>query len=635
MRLGLNRPSEHAIFRIFTRTFYVFLSNLINHLHVGVRPLHVESYITIMNSENQQLEYKRHTLAHLLAAAVLQEYPHAILTLGPAIDNGFYYDIDFSAGEAPGDDDLKKIQKGMKKTLNGWKEFSHKEVSAEEAREVFKGNQFKIELIDEIEAKGETITLYTVGEGKNEFTDLCRGGHTEHPSEEIAADAFKLDKIAGAYWRGDEKNPMLTRIYGLAFDTKEELTAYEQQLEEAKKRDHRKIGKELGLFSFSELVGPGLPLWSPKGTILRHEVDAFVTGLRKEKGYQMVTIPHIAKKALYEKSGHWQKYSEDLFKVRAKDGDDAEEYVLKPMNCPCHTQIFDSVPRSYKEMPQRFAETTMVYRAEQSGELSGLTRVLSITQDDAHVFCRESQLKEEIVAIWDIVDAFYGKFGFELKVRLSFRDPENKEKYLGDDAVWEDSQAMMTEIAKERGADYFTEEGEASFYAPKLDFMANDSIGRTHQVATIQLDRLLPDRFDLTCINEQGEKERVVMVHAAIAGSLERFTAVLIEHLAGNFPLRFAPVQLAIIPVADVHNDYAREVYTALKEAGFRVEIDDENDSMGKKIRNAKKNKLPYFIVIGDKEVESKTVTLESRDTESNESLSMEDLLLKLTEEAK
>ncbi|MFT5849232.1 MAG: threonyl-tRNA synthetase [Patiriisocius sp.] len=588
-----------------------------------------------MSSDNQSLQNKRHTLAHLLAAAVVQEYPHAILTLGPAINNGFYYDIDFSAGETPGDDDLKKIQKGMKKILNGWKEFTHKEVSADEARELYKDNVYKTELINEIEAKGEKITLYTVGEGKKEFTDLCRGGHSENPSEEIATDAFKLDKIAGAYWRGDEKNPMLTRIYGIAFDTKEELAAYQTQLEEAKKRDHRKIGKELGLFSFSELVGPGLPLWSPKGTTLRLEIDRFVQELRKEKGYQLVTIPHIAKKALYETSGHWNKYSEDLFKVRAKEGDDGEEYVLKPMNCPCHTQIFDSVPRSYKEMPQRFAETTMVYRAEQSGELAGLTRVLSITQDDAHVFCRESQLKDEINAVWDIVDSFYEKFGFDLKVRLSFRDSQNTDNYIGTDAQWDDAQNLLQKIAEERGAEYFTEEGEAAFYAPKLDFIAHDSIGRTHQVATIQADRNLPERFDLTCVNESGEKERVVMIHAAIAGSLERFSAVLIEHLSGNFPLRFAPVQLAIIPVAEVHNEYAHTVYNTLKEAGFRVEIDDENDSMGKKIRSAKKNKLPYFIVIGDQEVSGNTVTLESRDTESNETLSVEVLLAKLTEENK
>jgi threonyl-tRNA synthetase len=408
---------------------------------------------------NQNLEYKRHTLAHLLAAAVVEQYPHAKLTLGPAIDTGFYYDIDFSAGETPGEDDLKSIQKGMKKLINKWTEFSHAEVTADEARAQFADNQFKLELIDEIEAKGETITLYTVGD----FTDLCRGGHVENPKADIAMDAFKLDKIAGAYWRGDEKNPMLTRIYGIAFDTKEELVAYETQLAEAKKRDHRKIGKELGLFSFSELVGPGLPLWSPKGTILRNKIDAFVTGLRMEKGYQLVTIPHLAKKALYETSGHWNKYSEDLFKVRAKEGDDHEEYVLKPMNCPHHTQIFDAEPRSYRDMPKRYAETTMVYRAEQSGELAGLTRVLSITQDDAHVFCRESQLREEIEAIWDIVDRFYGAFNFKLEVSLSFRDPENLDKYLGEPAVWDDSEAIMEAIAKERGATYFIDPGEAAF----------------------------------------------------------------------------------------------------------------------------------------------------------------------------
>jgi len=580
------------------------------------------------------LEHKRHTLAHLLAAAVLVDYPHAKLTLGPAIDHGFYYDIDFSAGGAPGDDDLKKIQKHMKKMLGQWTLFDHKEVSAAEAREVFAGNEFKLELIDEIVEKGETITLYTAGAGtKAEFTDLCRGGHTENPAEEIAADAFKLEKIAGAYWRGDEKNPMLTRIYGLAFDTKEELDAHLTQLEEAKKRDHRKLGKELGLFSFSELVGPGLPLWSPKGTTFRREIDRFVTELRIEKGYELVTIPHIAKKALYETSGHWQKYSEDLFKVRAKEGDGHDEYVLKPMNCPHHTQIFDSEPRSYKELPQRYAETTMVYRAEQSGELSGLTRVLSITQDDAHVFCRESQLREEIKTIWDIVDSFYGKFGFELKVRLSFHDPEKKDKYLGESSTWEETEGMMKQIAEDRGADYFVGLGEAAFYAPKLDFMADDSIGRTHQVATIQLDRLLPDRFSLNCINEQGDKERVVMIHAAIAGSLERFAAVVIEHLAGNFPLRFAPVQLAVIPVADVHNEYATDVYTKLKAAGYRVEIDTSKESMGKKIRSAKKNKLPYFIVIGDQEVENNTLTLESRDSEENATITLEALLEKLTAE--
>jgi threonyl-tRNA synthetase len=356
-----------------------------------------------------------------MAKAIVDAYPHAKLTLGPAIDTGFYYDVDFSGGPALGDDGLKDVQKAMKKLLNTWTTWSHREVSVAEAREVFAGNQFKLELIEEIAARGEAITLYTCGTGRSEFTDLCRGGHCENPSSEIDTDSFKLDKVAGAYWRGDEKNPMLSRIYGLAFDTAIELDTYLTQLEEAKKRDHRKLGKEMGLFSFSDLVGAGLPLWSPKGTALRQRVDAFVQELRDARGYEHVTIPHIAKKSLYETSGHWNKYSEDLFKVMAKEGDDHEMYVLKPMNCPHHTQIYDAVPRSYRDLPQRYAETTMVYRAEQSGELTGLTRVLSITQDDAHVFCRESQLRDEIEKIWDIINEFYGAFNFKLRVRLSFQ----------------------------------------------------------------------------------------------------------------------------------------------------------------------------------------------------------------------
>lgn len=598
----LHRPSEHTIFRVVAwAIFFIYIKQF------------------SMSNQNQNLEHRRHTLAHLLAAATLVEYPHAKLTLGPAIENGFYYDIDFSGGETPGDSDLKKIQKHMKKMLGQWKSFDHKEISTDEARELYKDNPYKLELVNEIADKGETITLYTAGaDTKAEFTDLCRGGHTENPAEEISADSFKLDKIAGAYWRGDEKNPMLTRIYGLAFGTAEELAAHELQLAEAKKRDHRKIGKELGLFSFSELVGPGLPLWSPKGTELRQYIDDFVQSLRKEKGYQSVTIPHIAKKSLYETSGHWNKYSEDLFKVRAKEGDDHDEYVLKPMNCPHHTQIFDAQPRSYRDMPERYAETTMVYRAEQSGELAGLTRVLSITQDDAHVFCRENQLRDEIEAIWDIVDNFYGAFGFTLNVRLSFRDPEKAEKYLGDTAVWNETEALMETIAKDRGVAYFIGLGEAAFYAPKIDFMALDSIGRTHQVATIQLDRLQPERFNLTCTNEHGEKEQVVMIHAAIAGSLERFIAVLIEHLGGNFPLWVSPEQVRIIPVADVHESYGEEVLQALQAIGVRATLDLGKDSMGKKIRNAKQARLPYFMVLGDTEMNDKTVTLEKRDGTSN-----------------
>jgi threonyl-tRNA synthetase len=581
---------------------------------------------------SQQLAYKRHTLAHLMAKAIIDAYPHAKLTLGPAIDNGFYYDIDFSDGETLSEDKLKNIEKAMKKLLNTWTEWSHREVSVEQAREIFSGNQFKLELIEEIAAREETITLYTCGTGKSEFTDLCRGGHSENPKAEIGSDSFMLDKIAGAYWRGNENNPMLTRVYGIAFNTKEELNAYLHQIEEAKKRDHRKLGKELGLFSFSDLVGPGLPLWSPKGTAVRQRLDDFVQELRDARGYEHVTIPHIAKKSLYETSGHWNKYSEDLFKVSAKEGDEHETYVLKPMNCPHHTQIYDAVPRSYRDLPQRYAETTMVYRAEQSGELTGLTRVLSITQDDAHVFCRESQLRDEIEKIWDIVDEFYGAFNFKLRVRLSFHDPANREKYLGDEEIWQSTETLMKQIAEDRNADYFEGIGEAAFYAPKLDFMAKDSIGRTHQVATIQLDRLMPGRFNLTCTNEKGEKEPVIMIHAAIAGSLERFLAVLIEHLGGNFPLWLAPEQVRIVPVSDSHHIYATSVHNALKEAGLRAILDDTNESMGKKIRKAKTDKLPYFIVIGDQEIASETVTLEKRDG-TKEVIDITSLLSKLISE--
>jgi threonyl-tRNA synthetase len=590
---------------------------------------------------SEQLQNKRHTLAHLLAAAVLEKYPQAKLTLGPAIDTGFYYDIDFDSNAEGsgqdaegrgkmvlGDDRLKEVQKTMKKLLNKWDAFSHKEVTKEEALAHFAGNEYKCELINEIADKGETITLYTCGG----FTDLCRGGHCEHPNKEIDTDAFKLDKVAGAYWRGDEKNKMLTRVYGLAFDTKEELVAYETQLREAKERDHRKLGKEMDLFTFSDLVGSGLPLWTPKGTVIRHELDTFIWTLRQKHQYQRVTIPHITKKDLYQTSGHWDKFADELFRITTREG---KEYALKPMNCPHHTQIFDRQPHSYRDMPQRYAETTMVYRDEQSGELGGLTRVLSITQDDSHVFCRHSQIKDEFFRVWDIIDTFYGKFGFKLRVRLSFHDPAEMDKYLGTKEIWDNAENSLREIAKERNADYFEAQGEAAMYGPKLDFMAKDSIGREHQVATIQLDMNLPERFDLSCINEKGEKERIVMMHCAIMGSIERFSAVLIEHLGGNFPLWLSPVQIAVITVNEVHNSYAETVIEKLRDAGVRVTIDTTNESMGKKIRAAKKDKLPYFIVIGDKEVAGGTVTLETRGIEGNEEVAVDALLTRLSEEIK
>ncbi len=579
---------------------------------------------------SEQLNNKRHTLAHLLAAAVIETYPHAKLTLGPAIDTGFYYDIDFAEGDVPGDSDLKDLQKLMKKLINKWTEFTHEVVTVDRAQEVFAGNQYKLELIDEIDSRGETITLYTVGG----FTDLCRGGHCNNPKEDISTDAFKLDKIAGAYWRGDEKNPMLTRIYGIAFDTKEELEGYEKQLEEAKARDHRKLGKELDLFTFSDLVGPGLPLFTPRGTMMRDLIVDKIMTIQAKYGYQKVTIPHITKSDLYKTSGHWEKFGDELFKVK---GQSDAEFVMKPMNCPHHTQIFDSRPRSYKELPIRYAETTMVYRDEQAGELIGLGRVRSITQDDGHVFCTVDQIDQEVENIVRVIQEFYTSLGMyndgNFWVSLSTSDPNKPEDYLGDRENWKKAETMLEAVATRLNLPYKRIEGEAAFYGPKLDFMFKDAIGRERQLATAQLDFVMPERFSLSYTDNTGVKQTPVMIHRAIAGSLERFMAIMIEHFAGNFPLWLCPTQLAIIPVADTHTPYAREIAAHLKNHNFRIELDESNESMGKKIRTAKKDRLPYFIVIGDKEVENKTVTLESRDTGESVTLNLEELIEKLTAE--
>ncbi len=396
-------------------------------------------------------------------------------------------------------------------------------------------------------------------------------------------------------------------------------------------RDHRVIGRELDLFTFSDLVGPGLPLWTPKGTIVRDEIDKFVWEMRQARGYERVTIPHITKRELYDTSGHWEKFAEDLFKVTSRDG---REMALKPMNCPHHTQIFDRKPHSYREMPQRYAETTMVYRDEQSGELGGLTRVLSITQDDAHVFCRTSQIREEFLKIWDIIDIFYKTFGFTLKVRLSFRDPEHPEKYIGTPEIWDMAEKQLREMAEERGADYIEGPGEAALYAPKLDFMAKSATGREWQVATIQLDLNMSDRFDLTCINEEGKKERIYMIHAAITGSLERCVAVLLEHLDGVLPTWLSPVQAVVVPIGEAHAAFAQDTLERLKEAGIRAEADYSGESLGKKIRAAKTSKVPYLLVIGDAEVAAGTVTLEGREGKLG-ALPINEIVTKLSDEIK
>jgi len=550
------------------------------------------------------LPEKRHTLAHLLAAAVAERYPHAKATIGPAVDNGFYYDFDFS-GEKPGDADLEKLTADMRDLLPSWTEMTGVEVSDADAKDRFKGNQFKLEIIDEIVKKSEKITLYSAGG----FTDLCRGGHSEHPAHDIPADSFVLDRIAGAYWRGDEKNPQLTRIYGLAFDTKADLEAYQTQVEEAKKRDHRKLGVELDLFTFSDLVGSGLPLFTPKGTVLREEIHKYSQELRTKRGFDRVWIPHITKTDLYEKSGHWAKFGDELFLVKSQETSD--KFVLKPMNCPHHTQIYASRGRSYRDLPLRYLETTTVYRDEKKGELAGLSRVRSITQDDSHVFCRPDQIEQEYSAIMEMVMEFYQTMGMKFRARLSFRDPAAPEKYLGEDALWDSAESQLEAIAKKGGFEYFIATGEAAFYGPKIDFMATDALGREHQLATGQLDFVQPARFELEYIDTDGSPKTPVMIHLAIAGSLERFLSVYIEHTAGVFPLWMAPVQVAVLPVSEKHAEYANQVIAKLKEVGIRTEL-HADDSLGKRIRAVKTAKVPCFLVLGDTEAGAGTVTVEN-----------------------
>lgn len=570
-----------------------------------------------------QIDHIRHSLSHLLATAVKEWDPDVRLAIGPTIDTGFYYDFELTRPLS--EKDFPALEKRMRALIKEKLSFERIDATGAQAREEFHNQPYKLELIDELERNNEKITLYQSGA----FIDLCRGGHVEKTSE-IDPKSFKLDRVAGAYWRGSEKNKMLTRVYGLAFESEERLQAYLVGREEAKRRDHRKLGVELDLFTFSELVGGGLPLWTPKGTWLRHLLDRFVWELRRARGYERVEIPHITKKELYETSGHWQKFSDELFRMKTRDG---HEFAMKPMNCPHHTQIYARRQWSYRDLPQRYANTTMVYRDEQTGELSGLLRVRAITQDDAHVFCRVLQAKEEIVKIWDIVTEFYAKTGgFSLTPRLSLHDPERQEKYLGNRETWGAAEDMLREIVREKGATATEAVGEAAFYGPKIDFLATDSLGRQWQLATIQLDMNLPERFDLFCINENGEKERIVIIHAAIMGSLERYISVLIEHLGGSFPVWLSPLQVKVLPIGEAHLEYARGVFEALRGADIRAELDDSSETLGRKIRNAKLEKVPYFLVIGDKEVENETVTVEGREGQVG-AMALEDFIARVWDE--
>lgn len=580
--------------------------------------------------ENEKLQNQRHSLAHLLAKAVLRLYPDTLPTIGPATDTGFYYDFEFKTPIK--EEDLKKIEKEMKKTLPLWHGFSGSEVTEAEAKEKFAGNPYKLELIDGIVEKGEKITLYTSGEGHSEFTDLCRGGHIDDMSK-VDPESFKLERLAGAYWKGDEKNKMLTRIYGLAFETKEELDTYTTQRAEAEKRDHKKIGKEMGLFTVSELVGKGLPMYLPKGNIIRTQLENFIRSEKEKLRYSFVTIPHIARKELYIRSGHMGKYDAMMPTMTDENGD---EFVMKAMNCPHHFEIYNAEQHSYRSLPLRIAENTTVYRNEKSGELSGLLRVKNLTQDDTHHFIRPDQIKSEIEMIFGLMQKVYGLFGFnDYKVEISVRDPKNKEAYFGADEVWEKAESILIDAVKKWGVEYSVEEGEAAFYGPKIDIRVKDSIGRTWQLTTIQLDFNQPENFDMNYTGEDGQKHKVVVLHVAIFGSFERFMGILIEHYAGNFPLWLSPVQVKVIPVRDTHNDYAKKVHELLVEAGIRSDFDDRDLNLGKKVREAKNEKIPYWIVLGDKEIESENVTVEHRDQGQLGAQSAEEFVASLVEEIK
>lgn len=579
--------------------------------------------------KTDRLGNMRHTLAHLLAAAVgeIYKFDKIKLTLGPAIENGFYYDIDF-CGEKITDANLKKIEDVMKKKLAKWTTWEHKEISKDEALKFFK-NEYKAELINEIAERGEKITTYTCGG----FTDLCRGGHLENPAKEIDPESFKLDRIAGAYWRGDEKNKMLTRIYGLAFNTKEELEAYIIQREEAKKRDHRKIAKEQDLLVFSDLVGTGMPMFTPKGNAIRNAIIGFSRELNNDLGFGEVHTPNFNKAELFKISGHYDKYKQDMLTVQSQYSE--EDFFLKPMNCPQHTQIYASRPRSYRDLPIRYSDFANLYRDERPGELSGLVRLRCFAQDDGHVFCRKDQIEDEVSNILNAIEKALKLYKIDYWMRLSLRDPDNKEKYLGTDEIWENSQIIMRKLLDAKKINYKAAEGEAAFYGPKIDIMAVDALKREWQISTIQLDFNQPNRFELEYTDKDGSRQTPVMIHRALIGSPDRFMGILIEHYAGAFPLWLSPVQVKIIPVRENHNEYAKKIFEALKENNIRAEFDDANENLGTKVREAKNNKIPYWIVIGDKEVEAKKVTLESRDAGPLGQISQEELLEKLVEEIK
>ncbi len=566
----------------------------------------------------------RHSLAHLMAAAVQKLHPSAKFGVGPVVENGFYYDLVIDRTVDP--KDLKAIQAQMKKLIGQKLEFVREEWPIDEAIAYFKeqNQDFKVELLHDLKTKGSTavsdtgddelvdknadkvttVSVYKTGD----FVDLCRGPHVANTSE-IPVDGFKLTKVSGAYWRGNEKNPQLQRIYGVAFESKQGLDEYLKMVEEAEKRDHRKLGKQLDLFTFSDLVGSGFPMYTPRGTVLIEELKAVLRQMSREYEMQLVSTPHVAKLDLYKTSGHAQKFSDELFHVKSHYNQD---FVLKPVSCPHHTQIYASKPRSYRDLPLRYVEQAMQYRDEKPGEIGGLQRTRGFTVDDGHTFCRVDQIEQEVDLIVEIIQKFYTNLGLWGKhwVSLSLQDPKTPEKYIGEPKDWKEAEAMLANVAKKYKLDAKPMEGEAALYGPKLDFMFKDALGRETQLATVQLDFATPKRFELVYTDSEGNEMNPVMIHRAIFGSFERFIMILIEHFAGAFPLWLAPEQVRIIPVSDKFNEYGEKVKAQLMEAGLRVTLDDASESLGKRIRNAEVMKVPYVLVVGEKEVKSKMVAV-------------------------
>jgi threonyl-tRNA synthetase len=584
----------------------------------ATRPINENATLNLLTwNDDEGKSTMWHSSAHLMAEALQFYYPDTKFAIGPPIENGFYYDIDLGE-ETLSDKEFKKLEDKMLELAREKNEYIRKEVPKDEALAHFKekGDEYKVELLEDLD--DGTITFYTQGE----FTDLCRGPHIPNTG---FIKAVKLLAVAGAYWRGDENNKQLTRIYGVAFPKQKELTAHLELLEEAKKRDHRKLGKELDLFHFSQKVGQGLPLWLPKGADLRGRLETFLKEAQRKLGYEPVITPHIGNKALYETSGHWEKYGEDSFKP-IETPHEGEVYMLKPMNCPHHCEIYSSRPRSYRDLPLRLAEFGTVYRYEQSGELHGLTRVRGFTQDDAHIFCTPEQVKEEVMSVINLVLYIFKTLDFQdYTAQISLRDPANPAKYIGDEANWDRAEKALIEIAEESGMDTVVEYGEAAFYGPKIDFMVRDAIGRKWQLGTVQLDYNLPERFELEYIGANNDKQRPVMIHRAPFGSMERFVAILIEHCAGKFPIWLTPEQVRILPVGENYLDYAKGVSDVLNNYDIRASVDERGEKVGRKIRDAELERVPYMLIIGEKEQDSDEVSVRKQGEGDLGSMSTED----------